>query len=85
MKATAVSSSAVNLTWVDKSNNEDGFKIERKEQGGGFTQITTVVANVTTYTDTGLTSNTRYTYRVRAYNSGGNSPYSNNDDATTQK
>jgi hypothetical protein len=27
--ATAVSSSQINLTWTDNSNNETGFKIER--------------------------------------------------------
>jgi hypothetical protein len=70
---------------VDKANNEDGFKIERKVGGGTFTQIATVGANITTYSDTGLTRDTRYTYRVRAYNSVGNSAYSNPDNARTSK
>ena len=81
--ATAVSRTQINLTWVDQANNEDGFKIERKVGTGSFTQIATVGANVKTYSDTGLTRNTRYTYRVRAYNSVGNSGYSNNDSAKT--
>jgi transcriptional regulator CtsR len=81
--ATAVSRTQINLTWLDHADNEDGFKIERKSGGGSFAQIATVGANVTTYADTGLTRNTQYTYRVRAYNSVGNSGYSNNDSEKT--
>jgi hypothetical protein len=32
---------------------------------------------VSTFSNTGLSRNTRYRYRVRAFNSGGNSAYSN--------
>jgi hypothetical protein len=81
--ATAVSRTQINLTWVDQANNENGFKIERKDGGGSFAEIATVGANVTTYADTGLTRNTRYTYRVRAYNSAGNSASSNTDSDKT--
>src|SRR5207245_6038704 len=37
----------------------------------------TVGPNVTTYANTGLTTGTGYSYRVRAYNGVGNSGYSN--------
>jgi len=40
-------------------------------------EIAQVGANATTYPDTGLASNTRYRYRVRAFNGSGNSAYSN--------
>jgi 3-mercaptopyruvate sulfurtransferase SseA len=78
-----VSSSQINLSWTDNSNNETGFKVERSKNGRGFSQIATVGANVTTYTDTGLKASTTYRYRVRAYNAGGNSTYSNIASATT--
>jgi hypothetical protein len=84
--ATAVSSSQINLNWTDNSDNETGFRIERCTGDGcnTFAQIATVGANVTSYSNTGLSASTTYKYRVRAYNSGGDSAYSNVADATTQ-
>jgi hypothetical protein len=60
---------AITLTWTDNSNDENGFKIERSLDGSsGWMQVGTVVTDVTTYADTGLTCETPYYYRVRAYN-----------------
>jgi len=85
LNATAASSSLVNLSWTDNANNEDGFHIERCTGAGctNFAQITQAGANVTTYSNSGLTAATVYRYRVRAFNSNGNSGYSNTADATT--
>ncbi len=82
--AAAVSSTQIDLSWVDNSSNEDGFKVERAPGGTtNFTEIATVGVNVTSYQNTGLTASTSYSYRVRAYNSAGNSGYSNTATATT--
>ena len=83
LSVSAQSSTSIRITWADNSNNETGFKIERKTSSGNYSQITTVSANTTSYTNTGLSSNTLYYYRVRAYNSAGNSAYSGEDYATT--
>jgi Fibronectin type III domain len=83
LSATAVSSTQINLSWADNSSNETGFKVERTMHGKSFKQIATVGENVTTYADTRLKASTTYRYRVRAYNSGGNSNYSNIASATT--
>lgn len=85
LTATAASSSQINLAWTDGSGNETGFKIERCQGAGcsGFAQIATVGANATSYSDTGLTASTSYSYRVRAYNAGGDSGYSGTASATT--
>ncbi|MBI5675401.1 MAG: DUF2341 domain-containing protein [Nitrospirae bacterium] len=85
LNAETASVTQINLSWADNSSSEDGFRIERKIGDlGVYAQITTVSANVTAYNDTGLTSNTKYFYRVRAYNaSQGDSHYSNEDYAVT--
>jgi len=85
LTATATTTSQVNLAWTDNSSNEDGFKIERCSGNNctNFAQVATVGTNVRTYSNTGLAKNTFYTYRVRAYNSFGNSGYSNTSAART--
>ena len=66
------------LTWTDNSTNEDGFRIERAPGGAAtFTQIASTGPGVATYTDQGLTGGLSYVYRVRAYNTVGNSGYTN--------
>ncbi len=84
LAAAAASSGGINLTWTDGSDNEDGFKVERSADGSTFTEVGTVTANIAAYSETGLAASTRYYYRVFAYNSTGNSAYSNMADATTQ-
>ncbi len=85
LSATTISATQINLAWTDNSNNETGFKIERKTGTGAYAQIATVGANVTTYSNTtGLVANTTYTYRVRAYlGTTLNSAYCNEASATT--
>jgi hypothetical protein len=85
LAATAVSSTQIGLTWVDNDTAEQGFKIERSAGVGstGFSQIATVGANVTSFSNTGLTASTSYSYRVRAYNTDGDSGYSNTAAAAT--
>ncbi|WP_193378525.1 fibronectin type III domain-containing protein, partial [Singulisphaera acidiphila] len=77
LTVTANSSSQLALTWLDTSDNEQGFKIERSTDGVNFTQVNTLSANATSYVDSSnLTPGTTYYYRVRAYNAGGDSNYS---------
>jgi hypothetical protein len=87
LTATPVSRSQINLSWTDASTNETGFKIERCAGSTctNFTQIATVGANVTTFSNTGLSRSTAYRYRVRATNGGGDSAYSNIATATTPR
>lgn len=86
LAANAVSPSQINLSWLDNSSNETGFKIERSAASGGpWSQIGTAAAGAIAYVDaTGLAASTPYWYRVRAFNTAGDSPYSNTATATTQ-
>ena len=86
LAASASSTSQINLSWTDNAASESGFKIERCTGAGcsTFTQIATVGANVTSYSNTGLSASTSYSYRVAAYNDGGSSVYSNTASAVTQ-
>lgn len=84
LAATAASSSQIDLQWVDNSNNETGFRIERGTDGVSFSLVTTVAANQTTYSNTGRPPNTTYYYRVKAVGSScGDSGFSNVANATT--
>ena len=67
----------LSLTWTDRATNETGYRIERSTNGLNWTQIASVGVNATQYTNYQLEYNTRYWYRVRAYNASGNSMYSN--------
>jgi alpha-tubulin suppressor-like RCC1 family protein len=84
LQATATSSTAIILNWVDGSSNEAGFKVY---QGADSTTVTTLVATVgagtTSYSHTGLTASTAYYYKIIAYNSAGDSDASNVANATT--
>ena len=51
---------------------------------GPWTQIGTTSANITSWANAGLSAATIYYYRVKAYNSTGNSGYTNVASATTQ-
>ena len=69
-----VAGNKVDLQWTDNAYNETGFKIERRVNGV-YTQIGTVGANVTSYSDAGLTSAANTSYRVKATNAAGDSEY----------
>ena len=59
---TSVLSDQVGLSWSDNSNNETGFKIQRKTGlAGTYVDIRTTAANVTSYTNSGLTDRTSIT------------------------
>jgi hypothetical protein len=76
---------AINLTWVDNSNNETSFQISRSlSLNGTYTNIATLPANTTAYTNTGLTLGRKYYYKVRSVNSTGTSGWSNTASATAK-
>ncbi len=84
LSAVDASTSKINLSWTDSSSYELGFKIERKiGTGATYSQIADIVADQTSYSDTGLNKATTYYYRVHAYDTAEDSDYSNEASATT--
>lgn len=60
--------SRIDLQWSSYSGEADGLKIERKEGAEGYSIIITGLStSTTTYSDTGLSPGTAYTYRLIAY------------------
>jgi serine protease AprX len=81
--ATAQSSTQINVSWSDVAT-ETGYKVQRSATGtSGWSQIGTTTAGVTSFTNTGLSANTTYYYRVIAFNNAGDSPPSNVASAKT--
>jgi len=82
--ATTVYGAQLTLTWTDNSTDESGFKIERKAgQAGAFAEVATVATDTILFVDPGLPEGQEFCYRVRAYNNGGDSAYTNEDCSTT--
>lgn len=80
LKATVISKDQIDLTWIDNSNNESGFYIERKNvsKSLNFEIIGKVNSNQNRYNDTNFDSSLIYHYRVNAFNDKGTSTsYSN--------
>ena len=75
--SASFSGSAVQLDWIDAPYNEEGFEIQRAENGGPFSAIGTVGADSETFVDENVSESINYTYRVLAFNSYGTSGYSN--------
>jgi predicted phage tail protein len=84
LAADPESSTQITLSWTDNSDNEVGFKIERSSNGNtDWAEIAIVDMNVTNFLNINLTPSTTYYYRVRAFNAGGNSGFTNTTNATT--
>jgi acid phosphatase type 7 len=82
LRATAVSSSEIDLTWTaSPSGGVTGYNIYRD---GGGTPIGSVNAPTTAFQDTGLGAGTTHTYVVTAVNATTESAPSNEASATTQ-
>jgi RHS repeat-associated protein len=86
LAATVASTTQINLTWTASTDNVGvtGYRVERC-QGMGCTNFVEIAApTATSFSNTGLTAATSYSYRVRATDAAGNlSGYSNVVSATT--
>ena len=77
LSAAAVSSTQINLRWVNNSAHATGFEVQRSPSGlNGWTTLAATAAGVTSYLDTPPISGVFDHYRVRALGAGVNSAYS---------
>ncbi len=85
LTATAISSSQIQLSWIDNANNETGYVVEGAVGNGGFVQIDPVQPANTiggTVAISNPVAGTTFTFRVKARNAAGDSAYSNQASAT---
>ena len=79
VQLTPVSESSIRLSWFDNSDRAAGYTVYRSQAGGLELPIESLgpitrADHWGVYTDTGLTPDTEYVYRVAAYNSNGITP-----------
>ena len=66
----------VHLNWIDSAYNATGYEVWRSPAGtGNYSLLNTLVSGSVNYADSNITGNTAYTYRVRAINGHGTSPF----------
>jgi hypothetical protein len=85
--ATAVDNTNIELSWDETSADFDFLEIERSLTDGNYVKIVeinaTTPAGVQTYTNSGLTKNTTYYYRMRSHKRFKFSDYSKANAKTT--
>jgi hypothetical protein len=89
-KATAGAPSTIRLTWKGKFAAGTQVAVQRENcdaYGGcyGWTTVGQVDASIKSFTDTGLSPATTYTYRVRAVSATSVSPFTDFVTATTKR
>jgi predicted phage tail protein len=80
--ATAVGSSRIDLDW-GPADDPDGYEVQRSLDGLAWTSLGRRTGTVTEASILGLEPETTYFFRVRAFNSGGDGPFSNVASART--
>jgi hypothetical protein len=78
--SSSPSVASVALTWAASTGNPSGYYVEESGDGTTFTTVQTVYTNAATVAS--LTVGHTYYFRVRAYNAGGYSSYSNTFSVT---
>lgn len=73
LKLTIVDAGQIKLSWNDTLTNEAGYKIDRKTDSGVFVEMGKTLVNSKEWNDNNVSAGVTYTYRVRSYDSSGNS------------
>ncbi len=84
LTVTALSTTVIDVAWIDNSAIEDGFVVDYSMDGSTWNPLDPFRENETRFRFTGLTAGTTYYFRVKAIGPGGTaSAYSNIASATT--
>ena len=81
--AASAGYNSVKLTWT-KVSGATGYKVYRQKADGSWTRIA-VVDDALTYTNTGLKTGKKYTYKIRAYYTGSKTVHSSFTSTKTVK
>lgn len=83
LKATAISPSEIQLSWETADKGGLGYIVERRTAASmEWEQVSKAYASMS-YRDLSVEAQTEYTYRIKAYNAAGESPYSDEAAAVT--
>lgn len=85
LTATVISSTQIDLSWTNVAN-ESSYLLQSSPDNSTWTTIDSPAANVTTYSNTGLTPSTLYYYRIKAVGDGvtySDSNYGTDSDTTS--
>ncbi len=77
LEAITVSTTEIDLEWIDNSDLETGYLVQRSLDGETFSSVAILPADNVSFSDSGLQPDTAYAYRVVATNAGQSSADSN--------
>ncbi|MCK6604864.1 MAG: hypothetical protein L6Q59_08215 [Ignavibacteriaceae bacterium] len=87
LQAVSPQYNRVNLTWNDNSSAETGYSLERKNgdstSSNIYSEVALLPAGTTSFTDTTVSGNSGYTYRIKALSQSNYSDYSNQAQVVT--
>jgi len=83
LRAAALTSTQIKLTWTNVATNQTGLQIQRRSGSGSFQSVATVAANATVFKDTNLQPKTTYAYRIISLKNSTQSPPSAQENDET--
>jgi len=83
MNATLTAPQKISLQWIDQSDDEEGFFLDRSTNGGPFERFDTIAPDVVHYIDIDAEAGTGYRYRIYAFNQLDSSVFEESELITT--